>query len=80
MTIGKFMKSEKFYRGIKGPVGSGKSSGCCMEIFRRANEQVPGPNGKKKTRFAIIRNTYRELLDTTAKTWLDWFPEDIFGK
>lgn len=26
----------------------------------------------RRTRFAIIRNTYRELLDTTLKTFFDW--------
>jgi len=28
----------------------------------------------------VVRNTYRELEDTTLKTWLDWFTEDSFGR
>lgn len=28
----------------------------------------------------MVRNTYRELEDTTLKTWLDWFTEDSFGR
>jgi len=29
-----FMKDNTFFRGIRGPVGSGKSVGCCVEVFR----------------------------------------------
>ena len=28
----------------------------------------------------MVRNTQPELRTTTIKTWLDWFPEDTFGK
>lgn len=31
-----FMKDSSFFRGIRGPVGSGKSVACCVEVFRRA--------------------------------------------
>ena len=75
-----FMQCDKFLRGIRGPFGSGKSVTCCMEIFRRAQEQAPGPDGLRKTRWAVIRNTSPELKTTTIKTWLDWFPEKHFGK
>ena len=34
-----FMKDDTFFRGIRGPVGSGKSVGCCIEVFRRALSQ-----------------------------------------
>ena len=78
-TIKRFMKSPAFYRGLMGPVGSGKSSACCVEIMRRASSQKPNARKVRKTRFAIIRNTYRELSDTTIKTWQDWFSPEIFG-
>lgn len=79
-TLKKFHKSPAFVRGIRGPIGSGKSVGCCMEVFRRMQEQEPGRDGKRRSRWAIIRNTYPELETTTIKTWLDWFPERIFGR
>jgi hypothetical protein len=78
-TLAEFHRSNAFYRGVMGPVGSGKSTAMCMEIIRRAQEQKPNSEGVRKTRFAIVRNTYRELEDTTKKTWLDWFPEERFG-
>lgn len=79
-TLQKFHLSNAFYRIIMGPVGSGKSTGNCFEIFKRAVEQAPDSRGIRKTRFAIIRNVYRELLDTTMNTWTDWFPEADFGR
>lgn len=75
-----FMKDDTFFRGIRGPVGSGKSVGCCVEVFRRALMQAKGPDGKRKSRWAIIRNTNPQLRTTTIKTWLDWFPENDWGK
>ena len=78
-TLNEFHKSNAFYRGIMGPVRSGKSTGCSVELFTRAQEQKIGPNGKRNSRWAVIRNTYRELEDTTIKTWLQWFDEAHFG-
>ena len=79
-TLALFHDSDDFYRGVKGPVGSGKSTGMCQELFRRAQEQEPNPEGTRKSRWAIIRNTYRELEDTTLNTWLFCFPEADFGE
>jgi hypothetical protein len=75
-----FMKNETFFRGIRGPVGSGKSVGCCIEVFRRALAQKKAPDGVRKSRWAIIRNTNPQLRTTTIKTWLDWFPEAEWGR
>lgn len=79
-TLKAFMKSPCFFRGLRGPVGSGKSVACCIEIFRKALEQKPGEDGISKSRWAIIRNTNPQLKTTTIKTWLDWFPEEVWGK
>jgi hypothetical protein len=40
-----FMKDDVFFRGIRGPVGSGKSVGCCVEVFRRALQQEQNKAG-----------------------------------
>jgi len=58
------MKSDAFGRIIAGPVGSGKTTSCIMELFRRAMEQNPGKNGLRHTRFAIVRQTLKQLRDT----------------
>ncbi|MGE4551771.1 MAG: hypothetical protein AB7D57_01585 [Desulfovibrionaceae bacterium] len=76
-TLARFHVSRAFYRGVMGPVGSGKSTAMCMEILHRARAQHPGPDGVRRTRFAVVRNTYRELQDTTLRTWLDWVGEGL---
>lgn len=75
----KFHQSEAFFRGIMGPFGSGKSTAAVMEILRRAQEQRPSPNGQRKTRWAVVRNSYPELKTTTLKTWNQWVPAQ-YGK
>ena len=62
-----FMKDNSFFRGIRGPVGSGKSVACCVEIFRRSLEQKKNQEGKRKSRWAVIRNTNPQLKTTTIK-------------
>jgi len=72
-----FMKDRSFVRGIRGPVGSGKSVASCMELMRIAVNQQPNASGVRRTRFAVIRNTNPQLKTTTIKTWRDWFSDDI---
>jgi hypothetical protein len=78
-TPARFHRSDAFVRGLMGPIGSGKSVACCMEVVRRALEQAPGRDGVRRSRWAFIRETYPELKSTTIKTWLDWVPEAQFG-
>lgn len=73
-TIKKFYLSKKKIRAIVGPFGSGKSSGCVITLLKIACEQQPDPHGIRRTRFAIVRNTYRMLKDTTKKTIDYWLP------
>lgn len=79
-TIRDFSRDDSFIRGLMGPFGSGKSSGCVIEILRRAQQQLAGPDGIKRTRWAVIRNTYPQLKDTTVKTFHQWFAPESFGK
>ena len=64
---------------IVGPVGSGKSTASCLRIQRHTYQQWPGPDGIARSRFAIVRNTKPQLRDTTLKTWLQIFPENVYG-
>jgi|GEM_PF-3791995 len=41
-TAAQFMRESCLVRGLMGPVGSGKSSACCWELFRRSCAQAPG--------------------------------------
>jgi hypothetical protein len=79
-TLRNFALSNKRVRCAMGPFGSGKSSACVMEIVRRAHEQVPGPDGIRRSRWVVVRNTYGMLKDTTIRTVMDWFPPKVFGE
>jgi len=76
-TCRAFHKCEDRVRGIVGPIASGKSSACVWEIFIRACKQSPNAKGVRQTRFAVIRNTFPELINTTIKTFREWFSEPI---
>lgn len=74
ITIKRFHEDPSFVRGIMGPIGSSKSTACVLEIIRRSMLQPISPDGKRRTRWAVIRNSYPELKTTTLKTWGDWIP------
>jgi hypothetical protein len=69
------MKSQAFGRLLAGPVGSGKTTACLFELFRRACEQEPAPDGLRYTRFAIVRQTLKQLKDTVLKDITGWLKD-----
>lgn len=73
-TLAAFHNCPKPVRGVRGPVGSGKTSGCVMEMVFASNRQLPGPDGVRRNRWLVLRNTLGELRDTTIKTILNWLP------
>ena len=79
-TISKFMRSDAFFRAIKGPVGSGKSVGCVIEEARQAMQMPPCRDGIRRSRHVIVRNTRQQLKDTTLRTFLDWIKPGVFGR
>lgn len=72
-----FLQSKAFFRGLMGPIGSGKTTACIMDLFANAAAQNKAPDGIRYSRFVIVRNTYAELQTTTIKSWFDWFPRHI---
>jgi hypothetical protein len=71
-TCARFMKSEAFGRIIFGPVGSGKTTACIMELARRAMEQAPAKDGYRYTRFVVVRQTLQQLKSTVLKDTVSW--------
>lgn len=71
-TAAKLHASGAFVRGIRGPIGSGKSVACVMELFGRGLRQKKGPDGWRRSRWGIVRQTYPELKSTTIKTFQAW--------
>jgi hypothetical protein len=72
-----YMRSAAFICGIRGPIGSGKSTASVMKLIKNAQRQKAGPDGVVRRRTAIIRNTYPELRTTTMKTWFQWMPQEV---
>jgi hypothetical protein len=69
-TAMRFHWSEAFYKSIRGPLGSGKSVACVIELIRRAREQAPDARGVRRTRWGVIRNCYS--ADTEVLTENGW--------
>jgi hypothetical protein len=68
-----FHLSPAFVRVLFGPLGSGKTTACCAEIYRRSVEQAADSRGRRRTRWLVIRNTVPELLTTTLPSWTGIF-------
>lgn len=65
---------------IVGPVGSAKSTASCLRVARHIFEQKPAADSTGYTRFAVVRETMKQLEDTTMKTWFRLFPENVYGE
>jgi len=78
-TIRAFNEDKRFFKCIYGPFGSGKSSGCIAEIVDIGVNQAPDQTKTRRTKWAIVRNTYKVLLDTTMATFFHWLPPEYFG-
>src|SRR5688572_11911775 len=76
-TLEAFFASDAFVRVLVGPFGSGKTSACCAELFRRAQQQAPGPDGVRRSRALVVRNTFRQLSSTTVASWRSWFDDRL---
>lgn len=63
-TMEKFIASPSFGRLVAGPVGSGKTYGCIVELLRRCCEQEPGLDGLRHSRWAIVRQTLKQIKET----------------
>lgn len=68
-----FHADNSFVKLVIGPYGSGKSTMCIQDIPKRAAEMPAWSNGRRKSRWCIVRNTSGELVSTTLQTWLTWF-------
>lgn len=68
----RFLASRARVKLICGPVGGGKSTLALMELVRRAVQQKPGPNGVRRTKAIILRNTMAQLKSTVKPLIDQW--------
>lgn len=67
------------YKGIRGVPGSGKTVVCIQDMFFKANMQPPIEDPKtgrmvRWTNWALVRQQFSALKESTIKTWTSWFP------
>jgi hypothetical protein len=79
-TVSDLITSESFYNFIIGPVGSAKTTGILFKILYHARRQAPGKDGKRRTRWVVVRNTAPQLKDTTINSFFTWFKPGVAGK
>lgn len=72
-----FLRDPSFVCGIRGPIGSGKTTASIIKALSVSMMQTRNASGKIRSRGAIIRNTYPELRTTTIKSWHEWVPQSI---
>jgi hypothetical protein len=68
-----YIPGSLFFDWIVGPVGSGKTTGIFFKLVRMCKLQERGPDGIRRVRAVIVRNTMPQLRDTTLSSWNYWF-------
>jgi hypothetical protein len=77
-TLKAFHESGAFYRALAGPIGAGKTTAAGVaEPCFAAMCQGPGPDGVRRAKIGVLRDTYRNLYATTMKTWHAWIPPEL---
>jgi len=74
-TLYDYITSKYYEKGIVGSIGSGKTTASILSLLYHACHMPKCKDGKRKSRFAVIRNTYPELRSTTIKSF-----EQIFKR
>ena len=74
-----FRSEGLFYSWIVGPVGSAKTTALFFKLIYMAMRQSPSPDGIRRTKAVIVRNTLPMLKDTTLASWEYWFKDGVAG-
>ena len=72
-VLNAFMASDEDYAVIRGPLGSGKTTGSLCKLQRHMREQPANAEGVRPSRWLAIRNTYPDLIGTTIKDFREQF-------
>ena len=56
-TLKAFHESKKHVRVVVGPLGSGKTHACIMELLFQMLHQEPDGQGTRRSRIAVVRNS-----------------------
>jgi hypothetical protein len=63
-----------------GPIGTGKTTAAAYKLLMLNSRWIKqDTKGRRRSRYAVVRNTYGDLKDSTIRAYLDWFPPGEFG-
>lgn len=72
-----FMASTAPVQAILGPQGSGKTGANLMKhVFNACAQRQSTHDGKRKYRVCVVRDTYRQLWQSTIRSWHSWIPKE----
>ena len=71
-----FHESDKEFKLVVGPYGSGKSIMCAVDLLTYACAQRAAPDGVRYSRVVVVRSTYPELQSTTRNTLMEVLPSE----
>lgn len=60
---------------IMGPYGSAKTTTCFQKIINSLLWQPAGPDGVRRARWCVVRDTYGHLQANVMADWFMWFPK-----
>lgn len=66
-VLREFHRRKDFIRVLIGPLGSGKTQACIAEMLNQINNQTADAKHVRYSRWAAVRNTYPDLVNTTIK-------------
>lgn len=78
-SVTPFLLSRTFQSFIVGPVGSTKTTASLIKILMEGKRIAACPDGIRRSRCAVVRNTRQMLLDSTIPDFLKLFPEGEAG-
>lgn len=68
-TISGVHNTDAFVRVIVGPIGSGKTLACLVELLNWSFTMPPDARGRRRSRFLIARRTLKRPEETLLKDW-----------
>jgi hypothetical protein len=75
-VLQRYLDSSMFVQIIRGPLGSGKTTCSAAKLFKLICSIRATKEGVRKSRWAVIRNTYPDLKNTTIRDWRAIVPEN----
>jgi hypothetical protein len=78
-SLAPYFAGTKMQNFAVGPVGSTKTTASVMKVAWEAAQIAPSRDGIRRSRYAVVRNTRQQLLDSTIKDWLKWLPDGPAG-